>query len=144
MSGIISVALLLIIVVSSSWIHAKLFSILYLIAISPSALIVYVITKILPEKQCDFALSVFKIISMPYGYYIACIWPAFIVSWIIIPNESNATWWLYLIAYGGFITTSCLDTITILAFAIFCFKPELINLLYGWVPFNFIFYKPII
>lgn len=142
MSGIFSIAMAFFISISGSWVFAKIFSVLYILACLPMTFILFCIQKTVPESYQNWALNIFAIFSKIFGYYIACIWPAFIVTWLIIPNLPTAPWWIYGIALGGFITASCIDIVTFSALAIFCFKPELINLFYSWVPFHSIFLSP--
>lgn len=81
----------------------------------------------------------YGIFSKLLGYYLACIWSAFMVYWIIEPNSPNASWWVYGLALAGFLMAKCVDVVTLSVFAVFCLKPELIDTLYSWVPFRIMY-----
>lgn len=135
MYSLLSIICLLLVVICTSWIVSKVFSFIYVIVTSPLVGIVWGVQKYVSEKYQKRVWIGLSILIVPIGYYFACIWPAYIISWIIVPNLQVGTWWLYGIALGGFCMSEFASLITFTAFIIFCFKPELVKTIYGWVPY---------
>ncbi|MEI8366442.1 MAG: hypothetical protein WCF65_08505 [Parachlamydiaceae bacterium] len=142
MSDILNILLMAVMFVSGAWLMAKVFACIYVAANYPLIKLAEVATCYVPHKHERMVSAGFTVLLKSVGYYLACIWPALIITWLIIPNVVTAPWWMYGIALGGFLTAKCIDSITVSAFALFCLKPDLIEVIYGWVPFNAVFTPP--
>lgn len=118
------------------------FLFLHNIAILPFRKLSELMLESIPEGSRSYLAISYLTFSKVICYYLAGIWSAFMVYWIIILNSPDVSWWLYGVAFGGFVMARCVDAITTAMFIAFCVMPELIDLSYGWVPFELFTYNP--
>lgn len=137
--SIVSIFLMTLVIITSSWMMSKLFLMIFSLVMRPLYKLAELKLEAVPEGNPSFWVTSYLFFSKILCYYFIGIWAAYMVYWVVVPNSPGAPWWIYGITLGGFLTAKCIDWVTLSMFAVFCYKPILINVIYCWIPFKSLF-----
>lgn len=146
MSYIIPTILMSSIIAASSWLISNIFSFVwcwfYKIIEKLNNYLILKIAQVSDRNKRESLGHLLLFVNNLYFVFTMSLWPAYIVTWIVLPNSTQGGWIIYAMALLGYwMGSGFRNLITLWAFIAFCIWPNLIYFLYGWLPFiNYILY----